>query len=296
MIEKQVAQDEAKAAASSAAARTGLVTTPWVAVSVCAVGEARRQRALIESVIREFKRGIDYGRLPQAAQDSLWGPGAAAIIAAFDAYAGERRILSLREGEDRISALIEAPIVSRATGRVIASGIGAASSLEARYKYRWLTRAEAGEMGFGEERLSTFKARRGDGGHLQYRTPNPEYWELLNAVVKMGSKRAEVDAAESLPGVASVLRQLFNNAPAAAPVNPVPRPAPADSPLWSRFWGEVQRLGLTQEEARQKLGVASVKDWLAQGKSLAHAVEVLRQSLAEDERQDKAWGEGEGLE
>ncbi len=290
MTETQLSQDkETDASIPDAAAPAP------VAVSALAVGEARRQKALLESVVRELKRGVDYGRLPQVTQDTLWGPGAAAIIGAFDAYPGQRRILSLKESDERISALIEAPIISRASGRVIATGIGAASSLEARYKYRWLTLVQAQESGFDCQVLGSLPFRLSDDGHVQYRTPNQDYWELLNAVVKMGSKRAEVDAAESLPGVASVLRRLFNgqtDAPSEARLK-VPQP---ESPLWPRFWGEVQRLGLTQEEARQKLGVASMKDWLAQGKSLDHAVEALRQSLAEDENQDKAWTESASLE
>jgi len=49
-----------------------------------------------------------------------------------------------------------------------------------------------------------------------------------------------------------------------------------EGPVWQRFWGEVRRLGLTDHEAHVKLGVISMKDWLAKGRSLDEAVNILR--------------------
>jgi len=47
-------------------------------------------------------------------------------------------------------------------------------------------------------------------------------------------------------------------------------------PRWQRFWGEVTRLGYTQEEAHIKFGVKSMHDWLAKNHTLDEALNILR--------------------
>ena len=237
-------------------------------VSAEMVADTKEQIALLQGMVRDIlQRGIDYGRIPGTPSDSLWDPGASLIINAFNGRVGQRRILSLRDDEERISVVMEIPIISRATSQEIASGIGAASTMETKYKYRWTDSLE--EWGYTEDLARALRLRtRVRDRKTEWRIPNPEYSELLNTLVKMASKRAEVDAAESLPGAASVLRELFQGQ--------APQRAQEEmSPEWTRFWGKVRQLGLTQEQAHQRLRVRSMKDWLAQGKTLDNAIEVL---------------------
>jgi len=221
-------------------------------------------------------RGVDYGRIPGTPQDSLWDPGASQIIGSFNCYCGQRRILKLEDSEDKIVACVEVPIISRATQHEVGSGIGAASTLETKYKYRWVPSPK--QWGYDDVAIKTFKTKRGkdeDGNTVTlYRIPNPEHSELLNTIIKMASKRAEVDAAESLPGVASVLRQMFSGKPFRK--GEPPTKDEYTGPRWQRWWGKVRQLGYTDQEAHSKLGVASMKDWLAQGRSLDEAEAILR--------------------
>jgi len=179
-------------------------------------------------------------------------------------------MLKFEDNEEKIVVCIEVPIISRATGQVVGTGVGAASTLETKYKYRWVPNPQ--EWGYDELAIKTFKTKRGkdDEGSetMLYRIPNPEHSELLNTIIKMASKRAEVDAAESLPGVSSVLRQIFSGRKVAR--------GEYESPVWQWFWGEVRRLGLTDQEAHTKLGVTSMKDWLGKGHSLDEALNILR--------------------
>lgn len=244
------------------------------------IHETMQSIALLQGMVKDILiRGIDYGRIPGTPQDSLWDPGASQIIGSFNCYPGQRRILKLEDSDQKIVALIEVPIISRATGQEVGTGIGAASTLETKYKYRWVPNPQ--EWGYDEATLKTFKTKRGrddDGNEtILYRIPNPEHSELLNTIVKMASKRAEVDAAESLPGVSSVLRQIFSG-------KKVTRNEKGEyeGPVWQRFWGEVRRLGLTDKEAHIKLGVISMKDWLAKGRSLGEALNILRKNESED--------------
>lgn len=230
--------------------------------------------ALLQGMVKDLLiRDIDYGRIPGTPQDSLWDPGASQIIGSFNCYVGQRRILKLEDNEQKIVVVVEVPIISRATGQEVGSGIGAASTLETKYKYRWVD--DPRQWGYDDPIIKTFKTKRGKGDQSNettlYRIPNPEYSELLNTIVKMASKRAEVDGAESLPGVSSVLRQIFSG-------KKVTRNEKGEyeGPVWQRFWGEVRRLGMTDKEAHTKLGVISMKDWLSRGHSLDEALDIFR--------------------
>lgn len=265
------------------------------------IAETKQALGLFKGMVRDIlTRGIDFGRIPYTPADTLWDPGASLIISAYGCYAGQRRVLSLRDDEERISVILEVPLLSRATGQEVGTGIGAASTMEAKYKYRWVRDPEARLLGYDDETLGTLK-QRGDQetGEIEYRVRNPEHGELLNTLIKMASKRGEVDAAESLPGVASTLRELFD------PRNRqrLPKEAPAQGTqgkgttgsqdAWSRFWGEIARMGINQIEAREILGqfrtekegqpvvVESVKeDWVDLGHTLDEALTVLRAVMA----------------
>jgi hypothetical protein len=221
-----------------------------------------------------LKRGIDYGRIPGTPADSLWDPGASMIISAFNCFAGERRVLKLEDNSERISVIIEVPIISRSSGRVMATGIGAASTMETKYKYRWLSDEQAAADGYNEEALKAVRTKRDPKGETLYRVANPEHSELLNTIIKMAAKRAEVDAAGGLPGVASALRQIF----AGRPVHSKPDvPSGQKITTWNQFWGESKRLGLEQVDVYRILEVDHVKEWLtARGETLDGAIEYLR--------------------
>ena len=240
-----------------------------------AIQETMQSITLLKGMVKELLvRGIDYGRIPGTPQDSLWDPGASMIIGAFNCYPGRRRMIKIEDSDVKIVACFEVPIISRATGQEVGSGIGAASTLETKYKYRWV--ANPREWGYDEAAMKTFKTKPGkddDGNEVTlYRIANPEHSELLNTIVKMASKRGEVDAAESLPGVASVLREMFSGKKSSKGGEK----AEYEGPRWQRFWGEVRRLGLTDQEAHAALGVISMKDWLAKGRSLEEALDILR--------------------
>jgi hypothetical protein len=229
-------------------------------------------------------RDIDYGRIPGTPQDSLWDPGASRIITSFGCYCGQRRILRLEDSDQKIVVCVEVPIISRKLQVEVASGVGAASTLETKYKYRWVE--DPREWGYSEEAAKAFRTKHGkdeEGGKLLYRIPNPEHSELLNTIIKMASKRAEVDAAESLPGVSSVLRLIFSGREAKKP----PDIDKYTGPRWQRFWGEVTRLGYTREELHGKFKVKTMHDWLSQGRSLDEALNILRESPSAEQSNQK---------
>lgn len=221
-------------------------------------------------VYEVLEEGVDYGRIPGTPAPSLWDPGANKIASAFNVYP-KYALLHAEESDGLVSYTVESTLLGRSTGKPMGTGIGAASTRETKYKYRWHTAEEAREFGYSPEQLEGFKRNKDN----KYRIPNPEYGELVNTIVKMASKRADVDAVQNLPAVSSALRKLFQQ--------------PGDERnKWRFFWGKVTQLGLTEEQVHKVLGVASVNDWLAQGKTIEQAIETLARRPVESKAGPKA--------
>jgi hypothetical protein len=237
-----------------------------------AITARKQDLALCMVMVAEVLRpGIDYGRIPGVPGQMLFESGASQIISAFNCFPGERRVLQFKNEDGQIAFCLEVPLINRATGRPAASGVGAASTLETKNKYRWVDNPQ--DWGFDDEATKTLKTKKQDGVTL-FRIANPEPGELLNTLLKMASKRAEVDAAEALPGVSSALKQLLHPTSAGAGVQ-------REDP-WRPFWGEATRLGLTEQQVHERLGdalgrpIESVYEWLAEKHTIPEAIEVLR--------------------
>ncbi len=152
-------------------------------VSAEYVQQTTKSIALLQEMVQKILvRGRDYGRTPGTASDGLWDPGASLIVGAFNCYFGKRRVLSLIDNEDKISVIVEVPVISRATGQEVGSGVGAASTLETKYRYRWLYPSELEQLGYTKEQILTLKTDKKHEG--RYRIDNPEHGELLNTLVK----------------------------------------------------------------------------------------------------------------
>lgn len=258
------------------------------------IATTKQSLFLLQGMVKDvLVDGRDYGSAPGIPGKFLFDPGASQIVGAFNCFPGHRRIISLVDDGEKIAVVIEVPLIQRGTGQEVGSGIGAASTLEVKHKYRWVTNYK--EWGFDDEAVKTLKTRKKDSGQVEYRIPNPEHDELLNTITKQASKRAEVDAAEALPGVASVLRELFHpqkgkpGAPGAAEIDEA-------GPRWTRFWAAIRPMFKEgtdyQAETHKILGVSSMKDWLKKGKTLDDAIkkiaELRQQSKAPAKRRDPA--------
>jgi len=208
---------------------------------------------LVTSVLQP---DIDYGLHPGTSSMALKDTGGSTIANAFNCYP-EHAILHLREDDEVISYLVQAKLISRVSGKVVAVGVGACSTMESKYAYRWVE--DPAEYGIDKSGLKYDKKKR------KYRIPNPEAEDLGNTILKMASKRAEIDAAQSLPGVGSALKKLFN------------KDRKDTKPNWQTFYGELTALELNEESAKQMLGIKSfnAKGEKPSDKSVAEAFEEL---------------------
>jgi hypothetical protein len=222
---------------------------------------------MVEELLNE---GPDFGNIPGVKGKSLFDPGASKIFNAYNCYTDYRVIHSVEEDE-LISYTIQAIVIHRASQEIVGTGIGACSTREVKYKYRYVYNPE--DYGYSEEEVSKLKQNK----EKAYRITNPEEGELVNTIVKMAAKRADTDAAQSLPGVGSALRRLFD------PKSGNER----EETAWRSFYNQLRALGISDEDAHKRLNIGSFKDWLAQGKTLNDAIEILAAEVAEDALKNK---------
>ncbi len=248
-----------------------------------AIATVKHNIQLCEQLVREvLEKDIDWGTIPGVPQPFLWDSGAAKIMAAFNCYT-DYKVIDAAIQVPHIRYTVTSQLISRRTQQVIATGIGAASTKEVKHRYRWVEDPE--KEGISRKGLK----QRKDG---KYRIPNPDTEDLLNTIAKMAAKRADVDAAQSLPGVAATLRKLFIHPPLKKERELITQEKPGEGEAkasllkgeehnWRWFWSKIKLLNVTPEEAHDILGVHSVKnDWIdIQHRTLDEAYEIIRTAV-----------------
>ena len=234
------------------------VATPKLtSQAIAVISENIAMAEQLVSIVLE--KDVDYGHTPGTRGMGLWDPGAAKICAAFSCYP-DHEVIFHEETDQVISWMIQSKLVSHQIGKVVATGVGAASTRETKYKYRWVPDPE--NYGYTPAQIEDLKTKKRDGA-TTWRIQNPEYGELVNTLLQMAAKRSEVDAAKNLPGVGSALRKLFEGGKLES------------EPDWPRFWGQVKNIGLTEEAVHTILKVSSMKEWVGQGHTLDEAIIAL---------------------
>lgn len=231
-----------------------------------AIEVTKQNIALCEQLVSEVLEGeIDWGQIPGVPQPNLWDPGAAKIMAAFNCYP-KYTMLNRIEEDNLISFTFESTLVNRQSQQTLATGIGACSTRETKYKYRWVFEEEAISMGLNP---ATLKRRE-----KKCQVPNPERGELVNTIAKMAAKRADIDSVQSLPGVAATLRKLFKGMPVKG----------KQQHDWNWFWVQLNTLGVDNKKACAILQVKSLRaDWAEkQGKTLNEALAIIKLALARE--------------
>jgi hypothetical protein len=174
---------------------------------------------------------------------------------------------------------MEVSLISRKTGKVVATGVGAATMLETKYKYRWESFPE--DFGYAKEGLRKKK----DGDYWKYRILNPEISELINTITKMCAKRGEVDGSQNLPGVSSALQKLKlkKKLGSGTPANVDTSTGEiGDPPDWNHFWGATSQMGLSPDQVHAIVGCKSLVEWVQGGGKLSLALEMCRNEIIKE--------------
>jgi len=262
-----------------------------------AIEVTKRNVQLCEQLVTDvLEKDVDYGLIPGVPQPFLWDAGAAKIMSAYNCYA-DYNTLRVIDQPGKIAITVTSRLINRQSQQVIATGIGAASTREIKHRYRWVIDPEA-------EGISRKGLKQNNTG--KFRIPNPDTEDLLNTIAKMAAKRADVDAAQSLPGVAATLHKLFHPLPGQRPRPGHRAPTPGETRSepeqkateatnWKLFGAKLQTLGVSHKNARDILAVNSIKnDWVGvQGRSLEEAYDVIKDAwllINAGKEIDTEWG------
>lgn len=219
--------------------------------------QSAKQLALLENYVKMvLRKDEDYGVIPgTGGKPTLLKPGAANVIAAFNCYPDPHIETETVEPDTGfVFYRVRVDIIRQDTGERRASGIGSCSSYETKYRYRnaqpvcpqcnkenirrsknggfycWAKTGGCGANFHHDDAAIT--------GQTVGKVVNEDPLEQANTILKMATKRAEVDAALRLPGVARFFTQDLEDIaqqPEEEPASPQPqerqrpqnRPTPA---------------------------------------------------------------------
>jgi hypothetical protein len=130
---------------------------------------------------------IDFDRIPGTDRPTLLKPGAELLCKVFKLAQGKADVLEREEDWEKgiFSYTIGLPLIHIESGFQISYGIGAANSMEKKYRYR--------------------KMKTPDGQEVQIENPDPA--DLQNTLIKMANKRAYVDAVLKATGASRMFTQ-----------------------------------------------------------------------------------------
>src|SRR3990167_9103884 len=182
----------------------------------------RDQLALLEKFVRDvLHQDEDYGVIPGTQKPTLLKPGAANIAAAFNCHAEPFIDVATVDPEKGfVNYEVHVDLIGNLTGLVMTRGYGSCNSHEKKYRYR-NTNPVCPKCG----KETVFKDKKGPGYYCWVKkggcgkqltasevppggtVVNPDPLDQANTLKKMAIKRAEVDAALRLPGVARFFTQ-----------------------------------------------------------------------------------------
>ena len=166
---------------------------------------AMQQRAelVIEAMANVLEEGKDYGKIPGTDKPSLYKPGAERLCMMFQLAPADPPIEDLSTG-DEIRYRLHVPIVAP-DGRVLAVGVGEASSNEEKYRWRRpVCDEEWAETDPAMRREKWFRGKTENYKGKQVRTSPAD---IANTVLKMAHKRALIHGTLLATAASSVFNQ-----------------------------------------------------------------------------------------
>lgn len=170
------------------------------------IAQAEKVQALVAKAMR---KGHHYGEIPGTAKPTLLKPGAEKICFMFR-VAPQFRVTEKELPGNHREYQVLCELVHMATGAVVGHGVGACSTMESKYRYRWARKKcpACGAEAIGQLRDGPwicFSRKGGCGakfepaderivGQIGGRIENPDIADTYNTVLKMAKKRSLVDA------------------------------------------------------------------------------------------------------
>lgn len=171
--------------------------------------------------------GVDYGVIPGTDKPTLLQPGAQLLLQLIGAVPTFELIERVEDWDRRFwHYVVRCRLISRATGEVVAEGLGSCNSREPRYRWRQAKRTcpQCGQAsiikGKAEYGGGWICHRRQDGCGARYededaritaqpvgRIENEQIEEVVNTLLKQATKRSLVAAALNATGASRIFTQ-----------------------------------------------------------------------------------------
>ena len=170
-------------------------------------------------------QGTDYGVIPGTQKPTLLKPGAE-LLRIWSGLTPEFEVDNTGTDLERgiFAYQVKCSLYNK-EGRLIGQGVGFCSSLEAKYRYRWLSDREL-PPGIDKSGL-VFKERtssRTGGKWRVYRVENDNPQDQANTVLKISKKRSFVDGILTVTGAGRIFTQDIEDMVDEASVTPPPKP------------------------------------------------------------------------
>lgn len=278
--------------------------------------EIVKQVKLIQEVMEQvMKKDEHYGTIPGCEKPSLYKPGAEKLSVTFRLVPKyEIRKTDLPNGHreyEIVCSLYHAP-----TGQFFGQGVGSCSTMESKYRYRnadpiitetpvpkkyWDLRKEnkmneaqdlIGGKGFTTKKTDSgwFVAKK-SGDRMEHDNPADYY----NTVLKMGKKRAQVDAVLTATAASDIFTQDIEDLPEPTGHGTEPTQKKKEEPPATKTKADhlselrenIRKAGFTEEEmmsvsttGKTKLDELTVQQITGMNKAWAHTAAGILRALA----------------
>jgi hypothetical protein len=177
--------------------------------SALKLADMKAKLGLVQRFFKEVMiKDQDYGLIPGTDKPTLLKPGAEKLC---EFYGYAPRVKHVEEEKNTETgfyrARVTVALVHRRSGVVVAEGVGEANTLEGRYRWRWVPEWKLPE---GIDKTAIYSETRKDKNgktYRMYRLENQDPWTLWNTVLKMGKKRALIDATLSATRSSGIFTQ-----------------------------------------------------------------------------------------
>lgn len=191
--------------------------TDVVPTMVSSVSETRKRLSDLQAFVKEIMvEGSDFGKIPGTPKPTLLKPGAEKLCEVYG-LAPRSEVTQRIEEWDRgfFFYEIRCDLISKRTGQLVASALGSCNSMEARYRWRTVGRIcpSCGAEAIIESKFDTggfycFPKKGGCDAKIKGGSPeaatlaaqqpskveNDDPYTLVNTILKMADKRAQVAA------------------------------------------------------------------------------------------------------
>lgn len=168
-------------------------------VDVQSVAGTLQKIGALQNVIKQtLKAGHDFDTIPGTNKPTLLKPGAEKVLMLFGLTSEYEIIREVSDYEKGIFAFTVKCVLSK-QGVKVTEGLGECNSKEEKYRYR---NVYFDQLPLGLDPESLKKDRNG-----RYKVENDEIFSIVNTILKMAKKRAQVDAVLTVASLSEIFTQ-----------------------------------------------------------------------------------------